>query len=423
MTYIEFFDRTAVENIAACLTFRPEKVIFVGSNLNTMYTHKAIYEEIAREHGLQTEFLNPKVVSKSNLKAGLRILQEIVDENEECVFDLTGGEEILCLALGMICAQNPEKNIRLHKFHLSNSQVVDCDPEGNEMFYAMPDMTVRDQIRICGGDIVYGNVESADTYPWKPLPRLQSLVSMLWELCNDDVSAWNAQMTVLAMLEEIGKREPGGLTTTANVNVLSSKLSRNNNVFVMDEKLLGTLHEWGLLGWSVDADTVSVTYRDLEVRRIISKAGTILEMKVFMAAMGLRDENGDPVYQDGQVGVMIDWDGEHHADGVSYDRYGKPVLDIENEIDVMLMHGAIPVFISCKNGGTDDQELYKFNTVADRFGEKYAKKALVVNGLPQRSSKAEYLRQRARDMGITLIERVQDMTEQQLQAELDNLWR
>ena len=420
MTYIEFFDKTAVENVAALLTFQPERILFIGTRSQNIYDNMLIYETIAREHGLQTEFLKPKIVTQSNLKGSLQILQEIVDENDVCIFDLTGGEEILCFALGMICAWNPEKDIRLHKFQLRNDQVVDCDPDGNESCYVLPPLTVRDQIRIYGGDIVYGTVDSEETYHWTVTEQLRAQVDQHWTLCREHTKDWNVQMTVLDAIEQYGKPSQDKLTVTANVNVLSSRLSRSNQVFHMNEKLLGILAEQGYLSWSQEEDTVTVTYRDLQTKRILSKAGTLLEMKIFLTAIDLRDDYGDPIYQDGETGVKIDWDGRQQEETASYDDEGNPVPDIENEIDVILMHGGIPVFISCKNGTVDEDELYKFGTVSDRFGAKYAKKVLVVNRL--RGSDAKYIRKRADDMGITLLEQVQKMSDWQLRNELDHLW-
>ena len=72
---------------------------------------------------------------------------------------------------------------------------------------------------------------------------------------------------------------------------------------------------------------------------------------------------------DCRIGVHIDWD------GVIHQSRGDDVL---NEIDVLSLYKNIPVFISCKNGHVDQHALYELETVANRFGGKYAKKILVV---------------------------------------------
>ena len=71
--------------------------------------------------------------------------------------------------------------------------------------------------------------------------------------------------------------------------------------------------------------------------------------------------------------MHLDWD------GVIEDN---PQSDVLNEIDVLTMAGNIPTFISCKNGKLDTNgklhALYELETVAQRFGGKYARKVLVV---------------------------------------------
>ena len=98
------------------------------------------------------------------------------------------------------------------------------------------------------------------------------------------------------------------------------------------------------------------------------------------------------------MSVSINWE-----DGVR-----KPIeedVDVRNEIDVILMHGTTPLFISCKNGNVDEHELYKLYTVAERFGGPYAKKMLIVTDLGPKTSYANRtLRQRAWDMDILLVE-------------------
>ena len=84
----------------------------------------------------------------------------------------------------------------------------------------------------------------------------------------------------------------------------------------------------------------------------------------------------------------------------------------------------MPVFISCKNGVVDADELYKLNTVALRFGGKYAKKVLVATSIPKEKESGKYLIQRARDMNIKLITDVQKFnTDDEFKAKMLKLWR
>lgn len=55
-----------------------------------------------------------------------------------------------------------------------------------------------------------------------------------------------------------------------------------------------------------------------------------------------------------------------------------PGKDVVNEIDIMSINNNLPTFISCKIGNVDQMALYELETVANRFGGKYAKKVLIV---------------------------------------------
>ena len=90
---------------------------------------------------------------------------------------------------------------------------------------------------------------------------------------------------------------------------------------------------------------------------------------------------------------------------------------------VDLLHGPIlpalvtfmiPIFISCKNGQVLVEELYKLNTVAERFGGDYAKKILIVSDF----DKIDAIKTRADEMNIKLIANFDD---KKLEKELKNL--
>ena len=131
-------------------------------------------------------------------------------------------------------------------------------------------------------------------------------------------------------------------------------------------------------------------------------------MKCYFEAMYM-EHKGKPYFNDCYVGVGIDWDGIIHPLEENW-------KDTTNEIDVMLMRGSIPTFISCKHGKIGEEELYKLNTVATRFGGKYAKKILIATHLEKESASSmkSYL-QRAKDMNIQLIPNARELSKKDWQ--------
>ena len=85
------------------------------------------------------------------------------------------------------------------------------------------------------------------------------------------------------------------------------------------------------------------------------------------------------------------------------------------------MKGMVPVFISCKNGQVGDDELYKLDAVANRFGSRHVKKVLIATYLGKKAQSMEYFRQRAKDMNITLIDGVHELDYDEFQRMIRNL--
>lgn len=104
------------------------------------------------------------------------------------------------------------------------------------------------------------------------------------------------------------------------------------------------------------------TYKNENIKNYFWDGGSILEMYGF-----LLESETNP--SDCRVGVHIDWDGVFHRE------WG---IDVLNEIDILSIHNNLPTFISCKMGSVDQMALYELETVATRFGGKYARKVLMV---------------------------------------------
>ena len=161
---------------------------------------------------------------------------------------------------------------------------------------------------------------------------------------------------------------------------------------------------------------ITITFKNKQVKKCLTQAGQVLEMKIYHMSRRLKDKRtNEYIYNDVRTGVTIDWDGYEQP-------AGSQIVDTVNEIDVLMMHSMVPVFVSCKNGGVSSDELYKLNTVAEQFGGKYAKKVLVSSCLSSLYN-GEEVKQRAKDMGIKIITDENLMTDEKLANMLGNVWR
>ena len=104
-TLIELFDECQLENIISGLSFVPQKIIFVG--FNSVMTKKRIedMEGLFASKGVKIEF-SYEFVGRYNYDEVENRLFDILKENEDCVFDITGGSDVVLAAMGAVAFKN-----------------------------------------------------------------------------------------------------------------------------------------------------------------------------------------------------------------------------------------------------------------------------------------------------------------------------
>lgn len=412
MTIIEFYDKTSVENIAGALLCNPEKVIFVGNDRDQMEKSKKIYEDILKNRGITTQ-LECKSVNRNNLSAIVSYLESVIADNKNCVFDLTGGEEMYLVAVGILM-EKYKGIISCHRFNLRNEKLMDCDMDGNVCATGSFDISVEENINMYGGKIVREPSCKQYTYDWNFNKDFIDDVKAMWEICKGDpsdneVALWNIHTETLG---EIYKNfgNPNSLEFSFDVNVAKSVLAYRKKNYVLFPSLLYKLQNARLISSLSVGETISFRFKNEQVKKCLIVAGQVLELIVAIKMRALKDRDGSPLYHDVKVGVVIDWDG----------KYGEDQIRTINEIDVIAMKGMIPVFVSCKNGKFKSDELYKLHTVTSRFGNEYAKKVLVTSQLERLEDRRE-LRARMGDMGIRPIDDVDAISDEEFDRDLKNI--
>lgn len=414
MTYIEFFDKDACENICSCVINPPKRVILIGNNKKLLEKHTKRYTELFQSKGYDIEF-QFRSVNKNQIQSILSILTEIVEEYDDCVFDLTGGDELYLTAVGILYERHRDKKIQMHRVNLRNGVITDCDCDGNTIESdAVMHLSVDEYIRLYGGKIVYESNKSEGTYSWNLDDEFIDDFFVMWSICKSDVRLWNAQISVFGDVWELFSEDENSLSVNAPINILEKRIKSRGGSYIRVRGVINRLKKYGLMTFEENSGMLSISFKNNQVMRCLTKAGQILELFVYSSALKATEKDGTKSYSDVLTGVQIDWDGDIHT--------SKNECDTQNEIDVMMMRGMIPIFVSCKNGAVDMDELYKLNTVAERFGGGYSKKVLVATALDD-SLQSEYIRMRAKDMNIRLVENIQNMSESEINKTLRLLWQ
>lgn len=388
MTIIECFENAAFENTISALTANPDKIIYVGADPQM--------ENRVNKHVqfLRSKNISPTVeicvINPNNLQEIVITLSDIILRENNCIVDVSGGEDLVLMAVGMVYQQYRNTHpFQIQRVDVASGQIIDCDGDDATTFSGRIQMTVDELIALHGGIIVPENPQ--------PSPSSDSAdIDSLWDISKENSGKWNK---FIGYLNEFrGKADGGstGLTVQININQLSKSVHDFVDKFETVQNYLLRLERQGLiLDCHLSYNRLHFTFKNELISRAMSRSGNVLEMKVFFEARDLT-VNGSPYFNSCYLGVNIDWD------GVIHDTFQQE-KDTRNEIDVVLMRGLTPIFISCKNGTIHEGEPYKLCAVAHRFGGKHAKKALIATDFPE-SKKAELsLLQRASDMDFTFV--------------------
>ena len=401
MTLIELYDKARIENIAGALLARADRLILVGDQRKEMERSKPIYEELILRRGRRTE-VSFVSVNKNNLGNIVDKLSEVIGENDDCIIDLTGGDDLFLVAAGVLIERYGSR-VKCHRFNLKNSTVTDCDADGNTIGVDSFDISVEENIRLYGGKIVDSG------YAFVFDDELNRDVSAIWSIAKRDLRYWNyCSLTLKDIIEHYGTED--GLRIRYSVADATAALRSTGGNYGIRADFLDSLEAAGLIHSLQNGENVSFTFKNDAVMDILSVPGKMLEVAVASALSKIKDADGNPMYNDVRVGVIIDWSTESED---------APTL---NEIDVLAMKDAIPIFISCKSGIFDANELYKLKTVATRFGEKYAKGVIVFTSPEALRGNLEYIRGRADDMGIRRIEDPDGMSDSEFERALKSVY-
>ena len=382
-TLIEFFDECQLLNIVAGIRFLPETIVFVGYE-SVMTKRRCRDLERFFELRKQRVSLEFVAVERYSYESSLQVLETLLQTYPDCCFDLTGGKELVLTAMGELSTLH---QIPMIQFNPRSGRFVRVKHANKMPDPAESFLSIRDGIVLNGGEIVTVGENSA---VWELSDDFREDIKKIWNISRKNCSKWNQFVIALESLTE-----PFYDSHSLNVSANLASLSVDKQTILLAYNLIDDLSRMGLLKEvKINNQQISFRYKNASVKRALSKAGNSLELYIYLTAHEITEEETG-YFGDIGIGVMIDWDGNF---------YRGEKMETRNEIDVFLMRGMIPVFISCKNGEVHKEALYELDAVAKRFGGEYAKKILCTNYISSASSSRKYIIQRAHDMKIELMD-------------------
>ena len=411
----EFLSREPIENVITAMNFQVDKLVFFG-NHEDIISQKEKTENFLRKYcAVQSIVFLP--LSGSNLQSVLQTMRKEIElelsKNAKLFFDITGGESLMLVAFGML---SREYETPIHMYDIYKGKLLELNAESlhydernteainkvnrnaDDSALASPNekqhlsissiatkrpvpMTLDKLIEMHGGVINYKLQKDI-----KDVPDEESREDILkiWKVMKLHSEHWNPFSEFLR--ENMSPDEEGRVyrkesTVLRALADSSNKLKSAHKFYQIMEDLA---RAGAILDLKHSEGKYQFRFKNKAIKGYFWDGGSILELYSYLQEKEHSDEC--------RVGVHLDWDGVLE---------GPSGIDVLNEIDVLSIQGYIPSFISCKSGKLSPQQclhaLYELDTVANRFGGKYAKKRLVVT-----SEINEVYQERALEMGIEL---------------------
>lgn len=377
---IEFLDNEPIENVISSLHFKIDKTIFFGF-ADVIEEKKEVTKNFLKKYcGVrEVSFVClPEYQLDSILVTMRKVVEQELMRKNDVFFEVTGGESLILIAFGMLAEKFKAP---MHSFDIATQKLIELNRENvTPISEVVPRQNIKLDldmfIEMQGGKINYRLHKGAKNLED---PEFEKQIDELWMISSKYGEKWNF---FADFLRRCCMPDENWQVNITGKQVLAAyrKIKRFQSIRELGKILSECAAAGAFVNFVHTKDQLSFRYKDEKIKEILWDAGSILEMHTFM------EERKDS--DDCMVGVHLDWD------GVIYNHSMKDTL---NEIDVLSLKGVVPTFISCKNGSVNQMALYELQTVADKFGGKYAK---MVIAAPQGLNDTHSLR--AKEMGIEI---------------------
>ncbi len=404
-TYVEFFSDEALENVMCLLQYKPERVVYLGHKC-TMLTRKIkSLTDFAKLKSPDTEmeFIE---VPRDDLEECINALEQVAYKYPDAYYELTGGGEMILIALGYVSATHYLRTLRIDPYTgLEVNMIPGSAPTQHKDNIRI---SVKENIILHGGQLTR---QTGSYATWNFTESFKEDIRQIWDIARRLQHKWNRYCSVIEDVIKANPCDEFGRYSLPKSNMGEAAI------------LLAKLNGVGMLkDYHTDNKRIKFRFKNDGVKHIVTKTGNILELHVYEVA-----SRKPELFTDEIIGAMIDWNGDKNEEEKKafvsdYQKYMNASYDTINEIDVILMKACVPIFISCKSGKASSNSLHELETVTRRFGGKYACKALAM-ALPcdTTSSGSSFFKQRAKEMHIWVIDNIYAMTDEELLKKLVQL--
>ncbi len=344
-------------NILATKRFNPKEVLFIydKGKMDLINTVENYYKNY-----ISTVKFNKVLIEEGNIA----LLNQIINENKNrsILINLTGGSRINSLTLFNISKDSSLKSIYIDVKN-KNLYIFDKDIEVIKEEYE--DMQLEKIIKASGGTLLS---DSSD------LSNKEDLIYLTKKIYKN-LDLWHKYKQKLYDANIFIHHYEDSKTVTIKAQLL---LEEEKNLI---SKILKKLREKGGVDYSqISNGEIKVNFKNEYLKSFIFKSGTWLEIATNIIIREIKE------IDEVKSGVMFLWNDKSNI--------------VKNELDVIAVKDAIPIFISCKDSDKYNEEaLNELDVYSKQIGGNRAFKILVATKEPIKLA----VKERAKEMGINLI--------------------
>ena len=372
-TLVELYDKEPMENVLGSCIFEPEHVVYLCDiHDSSLRKEKAVYR-VFQNRKIKTV---PRFyyVDTGNPAAIRRALAAIARDWPGCVFDFTGGKDLVLLITGSFCQKNNLPGYYIDIAYRRFLPILGCEDLVDQ--FVMPRLRAEDLLGVCGAGILgYGH------FPLSEIDEeFERDVFAVWDCVMAAPARWGNVAGYFQAAFRGGDEEQLEFRVPQKIYVGPQSIAKAELSALRRLRAAGILTEL-----ECSHDKVAFRVKNLLLKKCLSNHGIWLELYGYLCAK----QTG--WFDDVRTSLLIDWDGEDTRNGT------------RNEVDILLLKGMDSVFISCKMGPPSALALAEIKTISDRFGAGRSKTVLLTASAVKGVNRV--LSTRAKDMGITLIDR------------------
>ena len=367
-TLVEFFSDNTLENVLGAFSFTPQALIFIiDSQRDERDVEDTLHALERRLPELKVDFYRAVDWKLEQIR---NALEELYRSHPDCVFDFTGGSELMLLAAYGFAFQNNAPMLHIDMERMTLVNINRCEALARN--FVFPQLTLEDHLSM-NGAFLAGCSNHLPDDSWNA--RIRGFCDLVLE----DQHKWKEQCHYLQMAAARAKELQ--VDNTLTFQTADGIRVPGDGAYLLRLEQVGMLEKVQLKG-----DRVRFRFPNQAIRRCLCDSGKWLEMYMYL----LLRESGR--FCDIRMSVRIGWgQAASQASGTAY-----------NEIDIIACSGITPLFISCKSGLPNPNSMNEILVYARTFGGTRARAAMVTSA--EISTGFVGLRKRAADLGTVIVD-------------------